>query len=220
MNNNNFNIFFSDASFDHKTKVASIGVVDIQKNSYNFVTKVNSPYEAEVFGLNKAVEIAIKNKNWNCVFISDNKQAVIDMRKKRIESFWFVQFVWIPRGYNTIADFLSKNIDNEEEFIELKTDSLKDRAKKISNKALSNVMDLKIENKDEIEYRLRQLQALLNVSNIETESLFLNKVKKGEFDGLEELLFSGELINLENEKIEDPFINSYIKSIIDIFIFA
>lgn len=220
MNNNNFNIFFSDASFDHKTKVASIGIVDIQKNSYNFVTKVNSPYEAEVFGLNKAVEIAIKNKNWNCVFISDNKQAVIDMRKKRIESFWFVQFVWIPRGYNTIADFLSKNIDNEEEFIELKTDSLKDRAKKISNKALSNVMDLKIENKDEIEYRLRQLQALLNVSNIETESLFLNKVKKGEFDGLEELLFSGELINLENEKIEDPFINSYIKSIIDIFIFT
>ena len=220
MNNNNFNIFFSDASFDHKTKVASIGIVDIQKNSYNFVAKANSPYEAEVFGLNKAVEIAIKNKNWNCVFISDNKQAVIDMRKKRIESFWFVQFVWIPRGYNTIADFLSKNIDNEEEFIELKTDSLKDRAKKISNKALSNVMDLKIENKDEIEYRLRQLQALLNVSNIETESLFLNKVKKGEFDGLEELLFSGELINLENEKIKDPFINSYIKSIIDIFIFT
>ena len=105
MNNNNFNIFFSDASFDHKTKVASIGIVDIQKNSYNFVAKANSPYEAEVFGLNKAVEIAIKNKNWNCVFISDNKQAVIDMRKKRIESFWFVQFVWIPRGYNTIADF-------------------------------------------------------------------------------------------------------------------
>ncbi len=220
MNNNNFNIFFSDASFDHKTKVASIGIVDIQKNSYNFVAKANSPYEAEVFGLNKAVEIAIKNKNWNCVFISDNKQAVIDMRKKRIESFWFVQFVWIPRGYNTIADFLSKNIDNEKEFIELKTDSLKDRAKKISNKALSNVMDLKIENKDEIEYRLKQLQALLNVSNIETESLFLNKVKKGEFDGLEELLFSGELINLENEKIKDPFINSYIKSIIDIFIFT
>ena len=220
MNNNNFNIFFSDASFDHKTKVASIGIVDIQKNSYNFVAKANSPYEAEVFGLNKAVEIAIKNKNWNCVFISDNKQAIIDMRKKRIESFWFVQFVWIPRGYNTIADFLSKNIDNEKEFIELKTDSLKDRAKKISNKALSNVMDLKIENKDEIEYRLKQLQALLNVSNIETESLFLNKVKKGEFDGLEELLFSGELINLENEKIKDPFINSYIKSIIDIFIFT
>ncbi len=220
MNNNNFNIFFSDASFDHKTKVASIGIVDIQKNSYNFVAKTNSPYEAEVFGLNKAVEIAIKNKNWNCVFISDNKQAIIDMRKKRIESFWFVQFVWIPRGYNTIADFLSKNIDNEEEFIELKTNSLKDRAKKISNKALSNVMDLKIENKDEIEYRLKQLQALLNVSNIETESLFLNKVKKGEFDGLEELLFSGELINLENEKIKDPFINSYIKSIIDIFIFT
>ena len=220
MNNNNFNIFFSDASFDHKTKVASIGIVDIQKNSYNFVAKANSPYEAEVFGLNKAVEIAIKNKNWNCVFISDNKQAVIDMRKKRIESFWFVQFVWIPRGYNTIADFLSKNIDNEKEFIELKTDSLKDRAKKISNKALSNVMDLKIENKDEIEYRLKQLQALLNVSNIETKSLFLNKVKKGEFDGLEELLFSGELINLENEKIKDPFINSYIKSIIDIFIFT
>ncbi len=220
MNNNNFNIFFSDASFDHKTKVASIGIVDIQKNSYNFVAKANSPYEAEVFGLNKAVEIAIKNKNWNCVFISDNKQAVIDMRKKRIESFWFVQFVWIPRGYNTIADFLSKNIDNEKEFIELKTDSLKDRAKKISNKALSNVMDLKIENKDEIEYRLKQLQALLNVSNIKTDSLFLNKVKKGEFDGLEELLFSGELINLENEKIKDPFINSYIKSIIDIFIFT
>lgn len=80
-------------------------------------------------------------------------------------------------------------------------------------------MDLKIENKDEIEYRLKQLQALLNVSNIKTDSLFLNKVKKGEFDGLEELLFSGELINLER-KIEDPFINSYIKSIIDIFIFT
>ena len=123
---------------------------------------------------------------------------------------------------NTSKTDTTYNYDcnNEEEFIELKTDSLKDRAKKISNKALSNVMDLKIENKDEIEYRLKQLQALLNVSNIKTDSLFLNKVKKGEFDGLEELLFSGELINLENEKIEDPFINSYIKSIIDIFIFT
>lgn len=51
-------IFFSDASFDHRTKTGSIGFFNlINKKEYSFVIKAINPTDAEMIGMRKILKL-------------------------------------------------------------------------------------------------------------------------------------------------------------------
>jgi len=109
MKNNVFMI--SDASYSDDTRCAGLGVIDLYTNKKysqtlnNIVDSSIAEYRALVL----SVQIAIKNKYENVVFVYDNKNLDLLSLKiwldGKIESF---QFLWLKREYVKEADKLAR----------------------------------------------------------------------------------------------------------------
>ncbi|QOP46811.1 reverse transcriptase-like protein [Sulfurimonas paralvinellae] len=109
MNDNVFMI--SDASYCDQTQCAGLGVIDLftgQRYSCS-VSNIENSYLAEYYALLFSVQIAIKNKYNNVVFVYDNKVLKLDSLKiwlqDKIHSY---QFLWLKRGFTEDADALAK----------------------------------------------------------------------------------------------------------------
>ncbi|MDD2368184.1 MAG: hypothetical protein PHQ90_02705 [Sulfuricurvum sp.] len=105
-------IYLSDASYDHLTKEAGIGVKNLATNESHcvFVHAVNV-HEAEEFALIEAITHAITHHHRNCVFVYDN----MGIDTKSIGEFFSkmfdqIQFLWMKRDYLKQVDKLACNV--------------------------------------------------------------------------------------------------------------
>ena len=106
------NIFIiSDASYSNTTQCAGLGVIDLHtgKKYSQSLCKITNSQIAEYRALYLSVNIAIKNKYDNVVFVYDNQSLNLDSLKlwlvDKIESY---QFLWLKRAYLDAADKLAK----------------------------------------------------------------------------------------------------------------
>lgn len=153
------NIFIiSDASYSSKTKVAGLGVIDLYsgiKHSMNRINMKNS-FESEYYALLLSVQIAIKNKYNNVVFVYDCQGLHLDKLKEylknKIKNF---QFLWLKRSFTDEADSIARLARELEEKliatsrkqkkkVSNQYDFKKAQKKIISDKKVSNAKLLKI----------------------------------------------------------------------------
>lgn len=227
-------IFFSDASFDHKTKTGSIGFFNlINKKEYSFVVKAINPTEAEMLGMRKILDVAVKEEILDVIIISDSKNGISRIKKeiyaenqkqKEIDiqndmafngfRIRFLQFLWIPREYNQIADMLSKNIHEKdiEEFSKLKEENIKDKKDKI-NERISKmyVKDVKYDKNiegDALDIRLKEFRALCEVNSLSSEDFSSDIFKM--------ILRADDIHKIEEAILEVENIESFEKDIIQI----
>lgn len=108
MDSNRFLI--SDASYSYKTKCAGLGVVDLSsgKKYSSSISNIATSSIAEYRALLLSVQIALKKKYENVVFVYDNKELDLDPLKLwligKIETY---QFLWLKREYVQEADKLA-----------------------------------------------------------------------------------------------------------------
>jgi len=109
MTDNKFMI--SDASYSEVSRCAGLGVIDLHTNKKysESVCNIDSTYTAEYRALLLSVQIAIKNKYDNVVFVYDNKALKLETLKlwlvDKIQSY---QFLWLKRSYVREADKIAK----------------------------------------------------------------------------------------------------------------
>lgn len=105
-------IYLSDASYDHLTKEAGIGVKNLYTNqSHSVFVHAMNVHEAEEFALIEAITHAIENNHRNCVFVYDN----MGIDTKSIGAFFSkmfdrIQFLWMKRAYLSQVDALAFNV--------------------------------------------------------------------------------------------------------------
>ena len=105
-------IYLSDASYDHLTKEAGIGVKNLSSNqSHSVFVHAMNVLEAEEFALIEAIEHAIAHHHRNCVFVYDN----MGIDTKSIGEFFSqmfdqIQFLWMKREYLKQVDKLACNV--------------------------------------------------------------------------------------------------------------
>lgn len=105
-------IYLSDASYDHLTKEAGIGVKNLSSNqNHSVFLHAMNVLEAEEFALIEAIEHAIAHHHRNCVFVYDN----IGIDTKSIGAFFSqmfdrIQFLWMKRDYLKQVDKLACNV--------------------------------------------------------------------------------------------------------------
>ena len=118
-----YGIFFVDASFNKKYKSSNFGFYEIiykLKKTKTLQGEFNNSKEAEKKAIIETIHIALKNKYENIIIFNDNKFAIKEIKKIFYENlnykhmFAYIQFVWIPRDFNKLADFLSKNFNMED----------------------------------------------------------------------------------------------------------
>lgn len=141
-------LFITDASFDSKTKVASIAIVDIKtKAVYSIQKSANNVKEAETSGIFEGLTRAV-GKYSNIVIFCDNQGSVKYVKDKvNTSEFWSskfltIQVIWLPREETFVADFFTKNIEDSDKNMSLKIESFKNECK------TSNVMDLFLTKED------------------------------------------------------------------------
>jgi len=195
--------FFTDASLDHKTKNVKVSIIDIisnDKKQFNYTT--NSIVEAESYSIICALKEGLK-KYKNIIVFNDNLYAVKKVKKDIfskdnifLNKYYFVQIVWIPREYNQIADFFSKNIDNQKKEKEQKVNSYIQYI---------NRNEIVVTTVDKISFLKDMILNDNNEKNIKSLKLFTNK---------EEFLFIQEILNLfifnqtlSEKELEGLFIN-------------
>ncbi len=224
-------IFFSDASFDHTTKTGSIGFFNlINKKEYSFVVKAINPTDAEMIGMRKILEVAKKEEILDVIIISDSKNGISRIKKEIYEEnqkqkeidllndmafngfrIRFLQFLWIPREYNQIADMLSKNIHEKdiEEFSKLKEENIKEKKNKINEKVskmyVKDVQYSKNTEGDALDIRLKEFRALCEINSLSLDD-FSSEIFK--------MILKGEAIDLiESAILEVENISSLEKDI-------
>jgi hypothetical protein len=172
-------IFVSDASFDFKTKVASIGIINlVTKEAYNINCSVKNPMEAESFGILESLKKGIGLYE-NIIVFCDNINSVNKIRKTVLSSnYWkskfkYIQIVWIPREETYLADFFSKNLEKE-------TDNLKEKIKSFEKKCENNVIDIVVSDKDKKEilkkFKKNIELKFLNIKNFNFKSNILKNI--------------------------------------------
>lgn len=229
------NIFLTDASFDYKTRVAVIGIFElVSKEKYQFIYEdAKNSSDAELYGLKKAVEIAGRqDKVDNVVFICDNKSAVNIMKKEFFSKeelrakFWYAQFIWLPREYTWIVDFLSKNIDKNlsESLLEAKESKVEKTIQKKEERMFEhNVNSINVD-KDKFSLQLfekRKNQFLLLSDKTSFNSTFFRHMENLSIYELTSLIFDEiEEIEKDLEKIkkEDILIYYSAKSLFDLIV--
>lgn len=228
-----FAFFLTDASFHHKTKVSSIGIQNmLTKETYNYIETAIDPTDAETKGIQKALEVAYKNKFENIVIICDNKNSVNEMKLKfeNEESlknkFWYVQFLWVPREFTHFVDYLSKNIPEhmESELRKKKKESIESLKKNESNKyAKKYVNEIRVSKAtfhSALEDRLHQMHTLLKGINLNLVSDTFKGIKIGNLPTakvIDGMIDEMELIEKDTETLEehDPVLGLIAKLIID-----
>jgi ribosomal protein S15P/S13E len=172
MSNNEYQIgiFLTDASFDKKTGVSVISMINLETEARDeYQGTFSSPQEAETKGI---VEVLTNNVGVykNILIYCDNKFSVRDVQDKVNNSnYWngkynMIQLVWLPRKYTSIADHFSKHIKDKGENMNLKENSFKN---KIESKT---VMDLYVSKEQKINI-LREIivkkVSIIDFANIE-----------------------------------------------------
>lgn len=238
-NKRDFGLFFTDASFDHKSKTAVIGILNADNNkTYSSSIKAKTPLEAEEFGIERSMNIAISEKIFNLIIFCDNKIAInkykkIISTKKLYEKFWKIQLVWLPREYNQIADLLSKNIDENdiEALKELQEDNLTNRVSGIENKISKKyIKDIKVSKENtagSLLLRIKQFKALfdlLEVKDLKSEIIKELILDTPKLLKVEEMILEPEHIEDFEEEIKrlediDPYTGVILKAIRDTIIF-
>lgn len=202
--------FMTDASFDQKTKIANIAILDL-KTQEKYTKSLYKPNvkEAEKTGIIEALHYGKKYKN--IIVFCDNVFAVNETRKEVLSSpYWqhmyrYIQIVWIPREETEIADFFSKNIENPDDIYNNKLKAWKEHTKTYS------IMDIVLSDKD----KLNVVKQILNNLNIKTNNKTLKqimyedldelKVKPNELHELEET-YKMLLVKTENvDKLNQAF---------------
>lgn len=234
-----FGFYLTDASFDYSSKTTSIGIINIiTKETFNFIDKAVNPTDAETKGIMKALDIAAQENNLNVIIICDNKSSINHARKRfsteeGIRSkFWYAQFLWVPREYTHIADFLSKNISQElsESFKDLKEENINEnrnkRDIKTAKKLVNEIKASKSNTNKTLEERLNQLHLLIKDKEYPFKSKMFSLIKMNDsFD----VNFLSEFIIDEIDLIEkdvsfmekeDPVIGLLSKLITDLLIFS
>lgn len=201
--------YFTDASFDYKTKSASIGIYDIHNDKkHSLICKAGNPTDAETQGIEETLKIAYKEQLSNVIIVCDNKVSIKNI-KGRIKDmgyqFGYLQFLWLPREYTNISDFLSKNLEEKdvEKYIQIKEEQVRAGKQKIDNKMSKRyVKDIEYEKNfedDALQKRLREFIAL-SFSNDLTKDNFSSNLVKGIFE-------NKSVLELENIFLEEGEIN-------------
>ncbi|MCL4431872.1 MAG: hypothetical protein M1300_06090 [Epsilonproteobacteria bacterium] len=105
-------IYLSDASYDHATHEAGIGIKNLYTGlSVSIFTHARDIVEAEEFALLEAISHAVAHQHRNCVFVYDN----INIDTKSIGEFYSkmfekLQFMWFKRDYLHEVDRLASNV--------------------------------------------------------------------------------------------------------------
>jgi hypothetical protein len=105
-------IYLSDASFDHQTKEAGLGIKNLSTGlCHSLYLHASTPHEAEEFALLEAINHAIANHHRNCIFVYDN----INIDTQSIEMFYSkmfekIQFLWCKRDYLAEVDRLAASV--------------------------------------------------------------------------------------------------------------
>lgn len=235
-----FGLFFTDASFDHKSRTAVIGIINVDNSkTYSYSIKAKGPQEAEEYGIEKVIQIAQQEKIFNLIVFCDNKYSVQQYTKKFSNPefskiFWKIQFVWLPREYNQIADMLSKNISEKDvgALQKIKEENLNKRTtaidKKISTKYIKEIEINKENTASSLLLRITQFKALYEAtfpkreSNSEMIQEFLSE--NISFSKIENMIIESDHIDaLENEinylSARDVYVGAILKSIRDAIIF-
>ncbi len=102
-------IYLSDASYDHSTKEAGIGVKNLSTGlCLSIFMHAHSVHEAEEFALLEAINHALTHNHRNCVFVYDDinidTQALGMFYKPMFEK---IQFLWMKRDYLHEVDRLA-----------------------------------------------------------------------------------------------------------------
>lgn len=135
-------IYLSDASYDHLTKEAGIGVKNLYTNqSHSLFLHAVSVHEAEEFALIEAITHAIEHHHRNCVFVYDN----MGIDTKSIGAFFSkmfdrIQFLWMKRDYLSQVDALACNIRRKHAKNANWTKQILSRASTISDEELVSVL--------------------------------------------------------------------------------
>lgn len=135
-------LFMTDASFDSKSKLASIAIVNLKTKHVSSIQKhFNSVGESESNGIIEALKLGV-GKYSNIVVFCDNQGSVSYLSEKvKSSDFWSskyftIQIIWLPREETYLADFFTKNITEPEKNMQLKIESFKNECK------TTNVMEL------------------------------------------------------------------------------
>ncbi len=233
-------IFFIDASFDHKTRTASVGAYDIiNKEEYSFVFKANNPTNAEMIGMRHIIEVAKNKKILDVIIVSDSKNGISAIKKEiynetQIQKekdalndyayndfrIRYLQFLWIPREFNQIADMLSKNIHEKdvEAFQNIKADSLKDK-KEIINQRVSKVYvkDVKYSKNlsgDALDLRIREFKSLCDVNNIKEDSFGSNTFKSVLNDIFDLDIIEANILDIEEMNLVENDISKFEENVL------
>jgi hypothetical protein len=207
-----FGIFFTDASFDYKTHVSSIGITNITNNKeYSKITKANNPTDAEKQGIEETIQIAILEKIYNLVIIADSKFGINSKRKeyyggklndlREKEGINLnIQFLWLPRRFNFLADYLSKNITEEtvEEFRQLKQENMNDYKKNLEEVHVNDINLSMNASNDLLSLRLKQFKILSKDFELSLNSFLFNEALKDN-PNIEDILIN----IMETEELEE-----------------
>lgn len=181
-------IYITDASFDKNSRVASISFIEITTNKKSEKQQqVNNIFEAEYIGIKECMINAAGKFN-NILIICDSKQAIREAKKEVYSNKKWnrkikdIQFIWLPREYTDLADFLTKNITKGDENKKLKLDSYKDDIERTDIMDIfvtdedkieiikENILNLKSEYDFNIQYKSLHLKE--NLINLEIKSLY------------------------------------------------
>lgn len=174
-NKEKIGFFISDASLDHKTKVSSIGIVDLTtKENFNIQKSVKDIKEAESTGILESLKIASKRYK-NVIVFCDNVFSVNETRKLILSSpywkniFYYIQIIWLPREYTHIADFFSKNIEDTDLNKYLKIEAFNKESSR------NNISSVLLTREDKIDILIEKIK-LLNLKTINFKSSVLNSL--------------------------------------------
>lgn len=199
-------LFLTDASFDYKSKVSSIAILDLKTNQkFNKQEIVSGPKEGESKGIIEALKKGIKLYK-NIIVFCDNIHSVNEVRREVLGSkFWkakyyYIQIVWVPREETHLADFFSKNLDSSEENLNLKIESFKN---KCTN---NNVMDIIISSEDKINVLKEFLKDSLKENSLIKDFKFQSNILKDIFYTNK---FNLNDIEKEGDKIKEDYLALY-----------
>lgn len=167
----NLGIFLTDASFDRKTGVSSISLIEkttkFTSNEQGIDCK--NIFEAELYGIKRCLIYAFK-KFKNVIVVCDNKFAVFSAKKAFFEElklksrFNTVQFLWLPRDYMSEIDFLTKHVEDIDLNHKLKKEG-------IIQKEYSNVLDIYVSEQDILERIKQEIKNILNIPGFNLEKI-------------------------------------------------
>jgi len=186
-------IYITDASFDHKSKVASVSFIElISKKTNEKHNTFKNVFEAEFQGIKECMIHASRHYNQIIVFC-DSKQAIKEAKrelytnKKWNRKIKDIQLVWLPREFTEQADFLTKNIINPVENKKQKEESF------IEDLTRTNVMDIFIKKEDKIRIVKKMINELK--SNYDIDIKFHSPT-------LKKNLLEEDIVSIEPEEMD------------------